>query len=186
MKQSLQLQIGQQLSMTPQLQQAIRLLQLSTLDLKQEIQTMLDSNFMLEREENDIGVESLESLELRTEKLESQQLSNEGVNVRSDKLPDELPMDTQWEDSFDISASNSSIKTKNLDEADFDSLSNIKMNENLLEYLKWQLNLSIFSDIDQVIAEVIIDSIDEAGYLTLSLEEIKATLNNSEIQIDEI
>ncbi len=52
MKQSLQLKLGQQLTMTPQLQQAIRLLQLSTLDLQQEIQEALDSNPMLEVEEN--------------------------------------------------------------------------------------------------------------------------------------
>ena len=48
MKQSLQLKLGQQLTMTPQLQQAIKLLQLSTLDLQQEIQQALDSNPMLE------------------------------------------------------------------------------------------------------------------------------------------
>ena len=48
MKQSLQLRMGQQLSMTPQLQQAIKLLQLSTLDLQQEIQQVLDSNMMIE------------------------------------------------------------------------------------------------------------------------------------------
>ena len=52
MKQSLQLKLGQQLTMTPQLQQAIRLLQLSTLDLQQEIQEALDSNPMLEMEES--------------------------------------------------------------------------------------------------------------------------------------
>ncbi len=49
MRQSLQLRLGQQLTMTPQLQQAIRLLQLSSLDLQTEIQSLLDSNLMLER-----------------------------------------------------------------------------------------------------------------------------------------
>ncbi|MFT6587320.1 MAG: RNA polymerase sigma-54 factor, partial [Cognaticolwellia sp.] len=53
MRQSLQLRMGQQLTMTPQLQQAIRLLQLSTLDLQQEIQEALDSNPLLEVEEAD-------------------------------------------------------------------------------------------------------------------------------------
>ena len=59
MKQSLQLRLGQQLTMTPQLQQAIRLLQLSTLDLKQEIQEALDSNMMLETEEEGAAREEL-------------------------------------------------------------------------------------------------------------------------------
>ena len=54
MKQSLQLRLGQQLTMTPQLQQAIRLLQLSTLDLRQEIQEALESNLMLETEEEGV------------------------------------------------------------------------------------------------------------------------------------
>ncbi len=186
MKQSLQLRIGQQLSMTPQLQQAIRLLQLSTLDLKQEIQQMIDSNFMLEREESETGLESLQSLERRTEKLEHQSSADEAVNMQTDKLPDELPTDSQWEDSFDMQSSGLSVKTSNANELDFDSLSNIKSNDSLLAHLRWQLNLSILSDIDQMIAEVIIDSIDEAGYLTLSLSEIEATLNNHEIQINEI
>ncbi len=53
MKQSLQLKLGQQLTMTPQLQQAIRLLQLSTMDLQQEIQQALDSNPLLEMAENE-------------------------------------------------------------------------------------------------------------------------------------
>ena len=52
MKQSIQLRLGQHLTMTPQLQQAIRLLQLSTLELQMEVQTVLDSNLMLEREED--------------------------------------------------------------------------------------------------------------------------------------
>mgnify|MGYP001818210109 CR=1 FL=1 len=51
MKQSLQLKIGQHLTMTPQLQQAIRLLQLSTLELQAEVQDVLESNPMLEQDE---------------------------------------------------------------------------------------------------------------------------------------
>ena len=58
MKTSLQIKMGQQLTMTPQLQQAIRLLQLSTLDLQQEIQEALDSNPMLESEEFDDNSDS--------------------------------------------------------------------------------------------------------------------------------
>tara|TARA_B110000977_G_scaffold74324_1_gene100547 strand:+ start:276 stop:563 length:288 start_codon:yes stop_codon:yes gene_type:complete len=54
MKQSLQLKLSQQLRITPQLQQAIRLLQLSTLDLQQEIQQALDSNPLLEESEDDL------------------------------------------------------------------------------------------------------------------------------------
>ncbi len=57
MKQSLQLRLGQQLTMTPQLQQAIRLLQLSSLELHVEVQQVLDSNMMLELADEDGGVD---------------------------------------------------------------------------------------------------------------------------------
>ena len=60
MNQSLQRKLGQQLTMTPQLQQAIKLLQLSTLDLQQEIQLVLDSNPLLEVGEEDGEVVSAE------------------------------------------------------------------------------------------------------------------------------
>jgi RNA polymerase sigma-54 factor len=67
MKQSLQLKLGQQLTMTPQLQQAIRLLQLSTLDLQQEIQQALDSNPLLELSEDD----SFDPADLPPDELDS-------------------------------------------------------------------------------------------------------------------
>lgn len=74
MKASLQLKMGQQLAMTPQLQQAIRLLQLSTLDLQQEIQEALDSNPLLDVEEEALGTpETLTSPEPQAEKKPHQQ-----------------------------------------------------------------------------------------------------------------
>ena len=72
MKQSLQLKLGHQLTMTPQLQQAIRLLQLSTLDLQQEIQEALDSNPLLELSEQ----ETFESRDDRSDELDA--VSNAG------------------------------------------------------------------------------------------------------------
>ena len=62
MKHSLQLRIGQQLTMTPQLQQAIRLLQLTTLELQAQIQQALETNVMLEADENFESTASLEAL----------------------------------------------------------------------------------------------------------------------------
>ena len=61
MKQTLHLRLGHQLSMTPQLQQAIKLLQMSTLDLQQEIQQALESNIMLELESEELGSFSLDA-----------------------------------------------------------------------------------------------------------------------------
>ncbi len=63
MKQALQLRLGQQLSMTPQMQQAIRLLQMSAVELKAEIQAALESNLMLEQLEDDASGEPVDEHE---------------------------------------------------------------------------------------------------------------------------
>ena len=96
--------------MTPQLQQAIRLLQLSTMDLQQEIQQALDSNPMLETSDDEPGPgDSAGSTEGSNEPvaphsdgpLESLEQAATGDSVTADSpqnLPDELPVDTQWDD----------------------------------------------------------------------------------------
>src|SRR5690606_11947155 len=106
MKASLQLKMGQSLTMTPQLQQAIRLLQLSTLDLQQEIQEALDSNPMLEVEENehdglnDLSLPTLPQ-DHGTEELsyasEATDLPDLDEHWSQQQLPDELPTDSDWE-----------------------------------------------------------------------------------------
>lgn len=90
MKQSLHLRLGQQLTMTPQLQQAIRLLQLSTLDLQQEIQQALESNMMLEISEEE---STLPDTEMAPEKKidNSDSVTSEGSQT---DIPDELPIDS--------------------------------------------------------------------------------------------
>ena len=94
MKQSLQLRIGQSLTMTPQLQQAIKLLQLSTLDLQQEIQQALESNMMLEVEEE--VASSLNDSEKKIERQE--QATSEGSQT---DMPDELAVDSTWDDVYE-------------------------------------------------------------------------------------
>ena len=111
MKQSLQLKLSQQLRITPQLQQAIRLLQLSTLDLQQEIQQALDSNPLLEESEDDLfDLEDDQPQESSAEGSDGplqnlEHTANDNQNEGSDwdaheltTMPDELPVDVQWED----------------------------------------------------------------------------------------
>jgi RNA polymerase sigma-54 factor len=94
MKQTIQLRLGQQLTMTPQLQQAIKLLQLSTLDLQREIQDALESNLMLEStEEVDAGVDASDAEARRTEA--EAKVDNE-VRPEQSEMPDELPLDSSW------------------------------------------------------------------------------------------
>ena len=103
MKQTLQLRLGQQLTMTPQLQQAIRLLQLSTLDLKQEIQEALDSNLMLEIEDESNTREPVNGSDLEAQgehqktTAESAVSQNDVNNEReidgeASAMPEELPV----------------------------------------------------------------------------------------------
>ena len=91
MKPTLQLRLGQSLTMTPQLQQAIRLLQLSTLELQQEIQQALDNNPLLEQEEN----EAQETSQAETQ--DASQLDSSDA-MAQESMPDELPVDTTWDE----------------------------------------------------------------------------------------
>ena len=109
MKPTIQLRLGQHLTMTPQLQQAIKLLQLSTLELKQEIQEALESNLMLETEEEGArrddaeGERSKPDEELNGNRLTSDNGPNDPNNeseikIESQSMPDDLPVDTVWDD----------------------------------------------------------------------------------------
>ena len=108
MKASLQLKMSQSLTMTPQLQQAIKLLQLSTLELQQEIQEALDSNPLLEVEEDFHGdIEGagsqLKDLSLdQTKKNEPEQESSAtDQKLQDDVIPEQMEVDTDWSDIYD-------------------------------------------------------------------------------------
>ncbi|HBM10922.1 RNA polymerase sigma-54 factor [Pseudomonas sp. Choline-3u-10] len=203
MKPSLVLKMGQQLTMTPQLQQAIRLLQLSTLDLQQEIQEALDSNPMLEREEDgddfDNSDPMAESIEKKSEspsadspeQSEPDNHYDEPINTVEnleegdwgDRIPNELPVDTAWEDIYQTSAS--SLPSSDDDEWDFTSRTS--SGESLQSHLLWQLNLAPMSDTDRLIAATLIDCINPQGYLDETLEEVLESFDPElEIELDEI
>ena len=185
MKPSLVLKMGQQLTMTPQLQQAIRLLQLSTLDLQQEIQEALESNPMLERQEegedfdnSDPMADGAESATATVAQEETFQESSFQENTQTvdnleegewgERIPNELPVDTAWEDIYQTSAS--SLPSNDDDEWDFTTRTS--SGESLQSHMLWQLNLAPMSDKDRLIAVTIIDCINDQGYLEETLEEI--------------
>ena len=112
MKPTIQLRLGQHLTMTPQLQQAIKLLQLSTLDLKQEIQEALESNLMLETEEEGSRRDDAEKERSKAdgELNGSQSAATDATNdpnneteikIEVEAMPDDLPVDTVWDDIYD-------------------------------------------------------------------------------------
>ena len=145
MRQSLQLRMGQQLTMTPQLQQAIRLLQLSTLDLQQEIQEALDSNPLLEVEEQDYTEESAGKNEQKADTddvtvsasaddttSEYEQDSGEALN--KDTVSDDMAMDVTWDEYMSAAPAASSGPMPE-DESIYQGAST----ETLHEYLMWLL-----------------------------------------------
>ena len=185
MKPSIQLRLGQHLTMTPQLQQAIRLLQLSTLDLKQEIQEALESNLMLEVEEDETG-ELQEKSKSAGEQDSAAPLNgarNEReIDVETEVIPSELPVDSSWDDEFDIPVVRQSSQLSE----DYDALAQQSQQPSLRDYLMWQLNLTPFSDQDRGIATAIIDGIDSSGYLTPELDEIIADMDHESIGMEEV
>ena len=169
MKQSLQLKMGQSLALTPQLQQAIKLLQLSTLDLQQTIEETLESNPLLEREEEDQPREPDADVDFAEAMPETE-------------ASDELPVDTRWEDLLPSSAPPSSAGDSDggqFAERDTEP-------ETLQDQLLWQLNLTRFSATDHAIGRAFIDAVDANGRLTQTPEEILDALRLPDVEIDEI
>ncbi|WP_298172417.1 RNA polymerase factor sigma-54 [Acidithiobacillus sp.] len=173
MKQGLELKLGQHLAMTPQLQQAIRLLQLSTVDLQQEVQSMLESNPLLDEEAGDEEGGSESAPETVEAPSEDRQLDLSA----EDTLPDELPLDSQWDDVFDLGTSGSGSGSDE-DMPDFESRSS--HNQSLQDYLRWQADMTHFSTDERNMAELIIDAIDARGYLAESLEDLAVNMNVQE------
>lgn len=159
MKLSVGLKVANSLSLTPQLQQAIRLLQLSSLELEQEIQIQLDSNPLLEKVEDESLAESLSTLENK----ESNDLTTE---LNADHLPDDLPVDTDWDDIY--THQSTALATPEFEEREDNRQVQMTLKEHMLE----QVNLLHFSKIDQLIAYCIIDALDDKGFLDAELEEI--------------
>ncbi len=171
MKQSLSMRTGMSLTMTPALQQAIRLLQLSSLDLQLEIRQALESNVMLEADGEDNEPQSAEEFLAEAEAGETSEqgaaettleLSGETV------IPEEMPVDADWGDIYDGSGAASSATSSGAD--DEDSLhdfmqANLHGTKSLRDHLSWQASIAPFDEIDAEIALHLIDAINDDGYL---------------------
>ncbi|RDV28106.1 RNA polymerase factor sigma-54 [Alteromonas aestuariivivens] len=182
MKPSLQLKFSQQLTMTPQLQQAIKLLQLSTLDLQQEIQEALDSNPLLEIEDgSDSDIVEKNNLD-HDDSAETSSVSSDSLEagdaLEKNDLPDELPIDSTWDEYYSASSAPAPMSSTNDDEQVFQG----ETTENIQDHLLWQMRLTPFSETDRAIATAIIDSIDESGYLTVTVDDILQSVNDEDME----
>lgn len=186
MKQSIQLRLGQQLTMTPQLQQAIRLLQLSTLELQTEIQQALESNVMLEAED-DLQDQDLEGDINGVRRDAAPSATESDSSGDPSTIPEELPVDSAWEDVYDTTSVGYGTFTDN-EEREIELRGDSE--ETLREHLLWQMRLTPFSEHDLAIATAIIDAVNEDGYLGCSLEEIHNAISGQgeedEVELDEI
>jgi RNA polymerase sigma-54 factor len=172
LKPSLQLRIGQQLTMTPQLQQAIRLLQLPSLDLQAHVRETLETNVMLEAEDElalDPAPDSLREPEGTAEEKytelgrapENEQRETPEVEIADEAWGEQTsgPSETPWSGDDDRSG-------------DFSSQREQTLQEQLIE----QLELAKLSPVDLAIARVIADAINDDGYLKDDLEDIRLSL----------
>ncbi len=172
MKPSLQLRIGHQLTMTPQLQQAIRLLQLSAADLQTEIQEALETNSMLELEDKSSVDKHFEENELQTDtQHKTEEHSHADLSDESETL------------SFEFqSMTRNSFRYHETQGNELETLNGTQTT--LRDHLLWQMQLTPFTDVDKMIATIIIDSINEDGFLTSSLDDILATVSTSACEVD--
>lgn len=205
MKLSLQLKLGQQLTMTPQLQQAIRLLQLSTLDLQQEIQEALESNPMLEIEEDfeapdtSLSGDKAEGIahdsdretatqdgELPSHDEDFQEATDFSAedNWNDSDIPEEMSVDSSWDDVYTNTQAGTSSGSNDHDDYDGDFESRNSAGTTLQDHLMWQLNLTPMSDGDRLIATALIDAIDPNGMLATPISSIHAGLIR-ELDVDE-
>ena len=178
MKQSLQLRIGQSLTMTPQLQQAIKLLQLSSLELQTEIQQTLDSNPLLEQDDN-LGEVTLLDTENRRDGANGEDTTESrtvGENISENRaeqhLPDDLAIDAHWDHIYDSLPSTTGTGSGSRDDHRDLFENQAGEQDSLKDHLNWQLDCAHLSETDYFIGQAIIDSIDDSGYLTQDLEDI--------------
>lgn len=189
MKQTLQLKLGQQLTMTPQLQQAIRLLQLSSMELSLEVQQALDSNMMLELEEENDDLVQTPELQISAESnaeydrdevdFAGDEWDSEPLTT-TDDIPQELPVDSDWEDVFDSTLPQGAPSNPNDGNGEFEHAT--LHQESLRDHLLWQVNLLPLSELDRRIGLAIIDAINDAGYLEATLEEIAEVITRDDDQ----
>lgn len=205
MKPSLQLKLSQHLTLTPQLQQSIRLLQLSTLELNQELERFLQENPLLEREDEDEDGPPVVAAPGDAPPEASGENSFEGdahgaaegtapdapagdPEEGPPDLPDvsdgtasaesDRPEEPDWTDE----GSYASGQAPDAEDSDFPQVA--AGSPTLREHLLWQLNMALLPARDKQLAAVIVDSLDDDGYLKTDLAELVGAVP-AEIDADE-
>ncbi len=192
LKPSLQLRLGQQLTMTPQLQQAIRLLQLTALDLQAQIRETLESNVMLEAEEETDDSLEVPLSEVRTGNLDSDPGSYEGAGDETDGRDGLITDATDAEQmadncDWDEGPTAAVNETASGSGEDYDQDLSDPAGKTLQDHLLWQLEMTRLDPRKAALGRAVIDAITDDGYLRDSLEDICAVVRPQfpEVEVDE-
>jgi RNA polymerase sigma-54 factor len=175
LKPALQLKLGQQLTMTPQLQQAIKLLQLPLLELHAQVMEALESNVMLEAEEDEtIDLASLEQTAPPSEAERAAESGDGDAPEAEEAAPDDVivEMEDPWAENTTPSGDGSRAEDDDRPLEFTDDRS-----RDLHQHLIWQLEISKLDPRQLWIGEAIVDALNDDGYLTDSPEEIAQSLN---------
>ena len=168
LKPALQLKLGQQLTMTPQLQQAIRLLQLPVLELQAQVQEALESNVMLEAEEEQDEHVELGSFDQPAPAGED----DDGEPERAQAEDVVVEMEDPWAESSTPSGDG---RAQEDDDRPFEVTD--ERERDLHQHLVWQLEVSRLDPRQVWIGEAIVDALNDDGYLTESVAEIARSLS---------
>jgi RNA polymerase sigma-54 factor len=193
----LQQRMGMQLVMTPQLQMAIRILQMSSLDLADYLQDELEKNPLLEREGDDAGVDrdqvpkNQDGGDTVTDPIQEhiKDLQAEGVIPGdvgdANKLTEELPVDADWSDIYGEASSGSNTYESVSSEAP--PLDNtLVMSGTLADHLKEQLGPSAMNERERALGLMIIDAIDENGYLRTPISSLADMTGASLDEVEDV
>ena len=192
MKQTLNLKLSQQLTLTPQLKQSLKLLQLPSLDLELEIQQILDSNPLLERIEHEaVQIEQIQSHEKAQDNGIPQPIAEAADPSfeleQTDHLAPEQDLSINWQESFETHRTNTgNTNSSSSNNTDFEFTQFAVKQETLFEHLDWQIQMTSLSEQDKSIAQAILHSLDDDGYLVNQLSDITETLNSGSTELDDV
>ncbi|WP_234083539.1 RNA polymerase factor sigma-54 [Azonexus sp. R2A61] len=179
MKPALQLKLSQHLALTPQLQQSIKLLQLSTVEMQQEIERYLLENPMLEREDDNGGesFSSAQQFDSPASNNEREREREEPTGAQADDRDGEAPATpSEIDDDRWTSDAGTYSGAGRDDDDDSDAHDTHAANVSLREHLGWQLGMTQMSERDRSLVRFLIEALDDDGYLSTPLLELWETL----------
>src|SRR5512142_2721780 len=185
LKQHAALRLEQRLVMTPQLQQAIKLLQLSRLELIDEVRKELDNNPVLSEEDPEAAGRARQETSARTP--ESEERDFDRNRTPTDRDTERAAREVDWEKFLE---NRTPQQAPSAGRGGFEELPPIDQNltrpRSLQEHLLWQLQLSDFTEVERRFAELVIGNLDERGYLDLSGAERPDGSRTPDLSIDDL